>query len=244
MLNSTIPISTWCLIGSNWFIEMESCNRILTRVMNKHIKWTSRTVGKPPITMSTPCHKKSPFSVAFSASKPESSISKPSLSIGRTALRLQSPPFWCWSGCPPRARSYIRSIKAWHPETAVLEGILTVWSNTLEHYLAIRKIQCTAWQYTAAHGNLSSIHVVTWHIYRMNNCTLWSSVFTVVLRCNLRVQKMNTYLRCVYGLEDRAGAEWIDGPTVCAQCNPRGCLTGCWMGASRGNSNHHPKSSS
>jgi hypothetical protein len=54
--------------------------------MNKHIKRTSLTVGMPPITISTTCGKESPFSVTSSASKSESFMSKPSLSVRRTAL--------------------------------------------------------------------------------------------------------------------------------------------------------------
>jgi len=49
----------------------------------------------------------------------------------------------------------------------------------------------------------------------MNNCTQWRSVFTMVLRFKLRVQMVNTYLRCDDAQEARAGAEAIDGTTGC-----------------------------
>ena len=41
----------------------------------------------------------------------------------------------------------------------------------------------------------------------------WSSVFTMVLRFKLRVEKVNAYLRCVDAQEARAGVEGIDGTT-------------------------------
>ena len=148
--------------------------------MNKHMKRLSRTVGTPPITISTTCGKKTPFSVVFSASKSESSISKPSLSVGRTAL----PPAKSSLPVPP---SHMRSPNSWGPKTAVMGSILTLRSETSEHYSTIHKTQRTTWQYTAAHGSLSIIRVVTRRIYRMNNCTQWSSVFTMVLRFKLRV---------------------------------------------------------
>ena len=66
MPTSAFRRSTGCLIGSNRFDDMEPCNSILLTHMNKHIKQTSRTVGTPPITISTTCHKYSPFSIAFS----------------------------------------------------------------------------------------------------------------------------------------------------------------------------------
>ena len=88
MPTSTIRISTGSLIGLNRFVDMEPCNWFLPRDMNKHIKWTSGTVGTLPIIILTTCHKKSHFSVPSSALKSESSISKPSLSVGRAALRL------------------------------------------------------------------------------------------------------------------------------------------------------------
>jgi len=59
-------------------------------------------------------------------------------------------------------------------------------------------------------------------MYRMNNCTQWSSVFTMVLRSKLRVEMVNAYLRCVDALEARAGAEGIDGTTGCGYSNARG----------------------
>jgi hypothetical protein len=73
------------------------------------------------------------------------------------------------------------------PKTAVMESILMLRSKTSEHYSTIRKTQCTVWQYTAAHGSLSSIGVITRRIYRMNNCTQWSCVFPKLLRFKLRI---------------------------------------------------------
>jgi hypothetical protein len=48
----------------------------------------------------------------------------------------------------------------------------------------------------------------------MNNCTQWSSVFTMVIRFRLRVYMVNAYLRCVDAQEARAGAEGIDRTTA------------------------------
>jgi hypothetical protein len=45
----------------------------------------------------------------------------------------------------------------------------------------------------------------------MNNCTQWSSVYTIVLWLKLRVQMGNAYLKCVDSQESRAGAERMDG---------------------------------
>jgi len=183
--------------------------------MNKHDKPTSRMVGTSPFTISTTCHKQSHFSVAFSASKLESSISKPSLSIGRTTLPPAKSflPVLIWLS--PWAPSHIQSPTSWDPKTAVMESILMLWSKTSEHYSTIRKTQSAMWQHTAAGGRLWSVRVVTRRIYRMNNCMQWSSVFTMVLRLKLRVSKVNTYLRCVDAQEARAGAEGIDGTTGC-----------------------------
>ena len=52
-----LPWSTWYLIRSNRFVDTEPSNSFLPREMNKHIKWTSRMAGTPPITISTTCHK-------------------------------------------------------------------------------------------------------------------------------------------------------------------------------------------
>ena len=83
------------------------------------------------------------------------------------------------------------------PKTAVMESIVTLWSKASEHYSAIHKMQRAAWQDTALPGRLSSIKVITRHIYQMINCTHWSSVFTLISRFKLRVYKVNAYLRWV-----------------------------------------------
>jgi len=181
MPTSTFRRSTYCLTGSNRFVDAEPCNSILPRDMNKHIKRTSRTVGTPQITISATFCKESPFSVAFSASGSENLNYKPSHSVEITAL----PPAKCslavliW--LPPWAPSHIGSTNSWDPKTAMMESILTQWSKTSEHCLTIRKMQRTAWQYTTAHGSLTSIRVITRQICRKNNCTQWSSVFTMAL---------------------------------------------------------------
>jgi len=98
---STFRRCTWCLIGSNRFIDTESCNSILMRDMNNHTKCTSRTVGTPPITLSTTCHKYSPFSVVFSVPNQRAQSPSPRSASGGQRCRLHSPPFRWWSGCPP-----------------------------------------------------------------------------------------------------------------------------------------------
>jgi len=147
--------------------------------------------------------------------KLESSISKPSLGIGRTALQPAkcSLPVLLW--LPPWAPSHMPSPNSWDLKTAVMECILMLWLKTSAHYSRIWKTQCTTGQYTAAQGSFWSKRVVTWRIYLMNNCTQWSSVFTMVLRFKLRVQKVNAFLRCVNSEEATAGAEGIDGTTGC-----------------------------
>ena len=186
MPTSTFRRSTWCLIGPNRLVDMEPCNSILLRDMNKHIKRTSRTVGTPPITISTTCHKPSLFSVASCASKSESTISKPSLSIGRRALPPGKSSHRVLIWLPPRARSHMQRVNSWDPKTAVIESILTLWSKTSEHYSTIHKTQRTAWQYTVARRCFTLITVVTRRIYLMNNCTQWRPVFTMVLRFKSR----------------------------------------------------------
>jgi len=170
MPSSTFRRSTCCLIGSNRFVDTEHGNSILPKDKHKHIKRTSRTVGTPPITISTPRHKWSPICVAFYASKWESSITKPSLGVGRTVLLPAKSSLPLLIRLPPRAPSHMRSLNSWDPKTNMVECILTLWSKTSEHYSTIRKAQCTAWHYSAAHGSISSIRVVTRHICRMNNC--------------------------------------------------------------------------
>jgi hypothetical protein len=55
-MTTTFRRSTWSFIGSNRFLPLEPCISILPRDMNKHINQTSRTVGKPPITISNTGH--------------------------------------------------------------------------------------------------------------------------------------------------------------------------------------------
>jgi len=181
--------------------------------MKKHIKPTSRTVGTPPITMSTTCNKTSSFSVAFSALKSERSISKPSLSVVRTALQPanSSLPVIVW--LPAWTLSNRWSPTSSDTKTALMESILTLCSNTSEHYLTIRTRRRTACQFIPVRGSLSSLRVVSYCIYRMNNCMRWSSLFTKVLRFMFRVSQVNTYLTCVDAQQTRAGMEGIDRAT-------------------------------
>ena len=165
-------------------------------------------VGMPPITISTTCHKSSPFSVAFSASISESSISNPSLSVGRAALppaKSSLPVLICLPLCAP---SYIRSPNSWGSKPGVMESILTLCFKTSEHYLTIRKTQRTARQYTVACRSLSSIRVVTRRIHRMNNCMQSSSVFTTVLRFQiegLERERISEICRCTGSQSWRGG---------------------------------------
>jgi len=183
--------------------------------MDTHIKQSSRVVGTPPIAISTTCHQKSPFCITFAASKSESSISKPSLSVGRTALLPAKSSLPGLIRLPPWAPTHMRSPNSWNPKTAMMDRILMLWSKTSEHYSTIRMSQCTKLQYAAARGSLSSIKVVTWRIYRMNNCTQWSSVFTTLLLLTLSVSMVNPYPRWVNAQKARAGAEGINGTTGC-----------------------------
>ena len=150
MPTSTFRRSTWCLIGLNRFVDTEPSNSILPRDRNKHTKQTSSTVGTPPNKISTTCHKQSHSSVASSASKSKSSISKPSLRIGRTALPPAKSSLLVVIWLPPRAPGYMRRLNSWDPKTPVMESILTLWSQTSEHYSTIPKMQRTTRQYTVA----------------------------------------------------------------------------------------------
>jgi len=143
MLTWTFRRSIWWLIGLTRFVDTEPCNSILLRGMVKNIKRTSRTVGAPPITISTTWDKSSPFSIAFSASKSESSISKPLPSFGITVLPPArfAQPVLIW--LPPWAPCYTQSPNLCYPETAVMENILSLWTKTSEYALTIRKTQCT-----------------------------------------------------------------------------------------------------
>jgi len=136
--------STWCLIGSNRLVDMEPCNCSLPRDMNKHIYWTSRTVGMPPITISTTCHKKSPIRIAFLASEWERSICKPSHCVGRTVLTPAKCARPALSWLHPWSPSHMRSPNSWDLKTTVMESILTLWSRTSEHYSTLWKTQHTA----------------------------------------------------------------------------------------------------
>jgi len=122
---------------------------------------TSRMIGTPPITIPTTCWKYSSLSVAFCASKSESSISKPSLSIRRTALlpaQCSPPVFICQL---PWALSHMRNPNSKDPKAAQIEIILTLWSKTSEHYSTLCKMQYTMWQYTMALGGLSNVWAIT-----------------------------------------------------------------------------------
>ena len=187
MPNSTFRRSVCCLIRPDRLVDMEPRNSILSRDMNTHIKPTSRMVETPPITISTTYHKYSVFNIVSSASGSESSIAKPTLSVRRTALRTAKSSLLVLTWLPPLAPCPMWSPNSWDPKTAVMESILTLWSKASQHYSTILKTQCTARQYSVAHGSLYSIRVVTRRIYRMNNCMQWSSVFTMVLRFKLTV---------------------------------------------------------
>jgi len=179
--------STWWLIGSNRFVDKEPCRCISPRAMTKRINRTSRTVGMPSITISTTCCNQSHFSVAFSHSTSESSISQYSGCIGRTALPPANSSFPVPMWLDPWAPSHMRSPNSWDHPTAVMELLLMLWSKTLEYYSRFRKTQSTVRQYTMAHGSSSSIRVVRRRIYRMNNCMQWSSVYTMISNFKLRV---------------------------------------------------------
>jgi len=77
MPTSTFGRSTQCLTRLNRFVDTEGCNSILPRNLNMHIKWISRTVGTPPITISTTSCKSSPVSITFPASKSQCSNNNP-----------------------------------------------------------------------------------------------------------------------------------------------------------------------
>jgi len=213
MPTSSFWRSTWCLIGWNRFVDREPRNNILPSDMNKNIKWTLRMVGTPLNTISTTCYKDSSVGVIFSASKSESSICKPSLSVGRTALQPAQSSFLMLIRLPPWAPSHVQDLKLWDLTTTVKEGILTRWSKTSEYYSIIHNTQHTAWQYSSAHSSLSSIRIVTWRMDQINNCTQWGSVFTMFLSFKLRVKQVNAYLGCVDAQEARAAAAGIDGTT-------------------------------
>jgi len=200
MLTSTFRRSTWIVIWSIIFVNMEPCNSILPYDMNQYIYQTSRMVGTRPIGISTTCRKYAALSIAFSASKTENSISKPTLSIGRTVLPLAKSSLLVLIWLPPWASSQMQSPNSLDPKTAVMESILTLWWKTSENYLTTGKMQCTAWQYTAVSGRLSSIEVITICMYRMNTCRQWRSVFSMVLRFQWRVKKVNEYVRFVNGV--------------------------------------------
>jgi len=132
-------ISRWV----NRFIDTEPCNCLLPRYMIKHTKQISRTVGIPPITISTIYCKKFPFSVAFSTSKSVGSISKPSLSVGRTTLQPSKPSLPALIWLPPGAPSYMHSLNSCDLKTTLVETILTGLSSTSEHNLTILQMQHT-----------------------------------------------------------------------------------------------------
>jgi len=166
-LMATSPFwrSTWCLIKSDRFVGTQPCNSILLRDIKMNIKRTLRTVGTRPITISATCCKKSPFSVTFSTSKSEYSISNPSLSVGKTALPPARSSHLILIWLPPSAPSYMRSPYSWDPKTAMMESILILCWSTSEYNSTIRQMQRTAWQYSTARERLWSIRVVTGSIY-------------------------------------------------------------------------------
>jgi len=126
----------------------------------------------------------------------------------------------------------------------MMESILMLWSKTSAHYSTIRETQHWAWQYTTASRSLSSIRVVTGHIYRMNNCMQWSVKFTLIIRFKAMVQMVNAYLRCVRAQEARAGIDGTDGTTGCWYSNTQGGVVAHWMSVSHGNCHDYSKSSS
>jgi hypothetical protein len=111
---------------------------------------------------------------------------------------------------PPCAPSQIRSPNFWYSETAVMYSILMLWSKSSEHYLITWRTEHAAWQYLIVRRRFSSLRALTTHIYEMNNCMQWSPVFTIVVWFQLRVWKVNTYLKCVDVQKETAGAEGTD----------------------------------
>jgi len=111
-------------------------------------------VATPSITISTTCHKQSPFRVAFSASKFESSISKPTLSIGRTALlpAMSSlpvltglPPLSSQSSAKPQFKEPQHGHNGKHPDTLnILFGALLDNPPDATHCMAIYR---GTWEY-------------------------------------------------------------------------------------------------
>jgi hypothetical protein len=154
-------------------------------------------------------------SVAFSASNSESSISKPSLSVERTALPPAKSSLAALTWLTSWAPSHMWSLNSWYPKTTVMESILMLRSQTFVHYWTIHKMECTTSQSSTALWTIRSIPVVTSRIYPMNNSRQWRSVFTMLLRLKLRVQMVNAYRRFVDEQEARAGTEGTDRKTGC-----------------------------
>jgi len=159
---------------------MEPCNSSLLRDMNNYIKQTSRTVGTPPITISTTCRKLSSFSVASFGSNSDSLIPKHSLSIMRTALSPAQTSLHVLSWLPPWAPSHMGSPNSWDPKPTMMGSIPMHWSKTSEHYSTMCRKQVTAWQYITPCESIWSLRVVTRCIFCMNHCTQWSFVLTMV----------------------------------------------------------------
>jgi len=88
---------------------------------------------------------------------------------------------------PPWAPCRMQSLNICDPTTAVKDSILRRKSKTSVHYSTLCKRQPTMYQYTTAHGCFWRTIVITRYIYPMNNCTQWSSVFTMAFRFKLRV---------------------------------------------------------
>jgi len=243
MPTSTFWGCTWCLIGLKRFIDTEPCHSILLRDLHKHIKWTSRTVGTRPITISSTCHKWSHFSIVFSRSISVSFISQHLLRVGRTVPppAQSTLPALIWQ--PPWASSHNQSPNSWDPKTTAIESILTQRGKNSDHYSTICRTQCTAWHDIMARVSLLIVRVIITRIYRMNNCTQWSSVFTMVWTFKLWILKVNTYLRLVVTQEGRAGVVETDGMTQWGYSITRGDVMACWMVVSQGNCNDYSKSS-
>jgi len=175
MLTLTFWWSSRCLIGSNRFCHTERWDSILSSDKNNYIQHTSRTAVTPAIKISTTCQRLSTSSVAFSGSTSESSMSKPS--FGGRWITLppakSSLPGLIW--LPHSSQSHIPHPNSWDPQTSIKENILMLYSKISEYYSTLGKSQCTTWQYRMAHFSLSSIRVISWHMYGWiyaHNCTL------------------------------------------------------------------------
>jgi len=133
MTTSTFRWFTWCFIRSNRLVDTAHCNSMLPRDMHKHIKWTSRMDWTPPIAIPTDSRNESPFSMTFTAPDSKCTMSKFSLSIGRTALPPAKSSFPLPIRLPSCALHHMRNLNSWVPKTAMKETIMTLRSRTSEH---------------------------------------------------------------------------------------------------------------